>query len=85
MTTKIQRKNGKAFIVTKEEIYMASNGCVQFAVHFESGGWNSVWARTSKQALALAKKEYAYSDILNVASVSIMTESKERALLRSFY
>lgn len=33
----------------------------QFVFSFVGGGWNSVWAKTKRGAIASAKKEYKYS------------------------
>lgn len=85
--TKIKRdyNNKRAFIVSTIEIPMTENGAVEWMINFEGGGWNSVWAKTEKQALTKAKKEYKNNTHCVVSSVSIMTPSKEEAACRNFY
>ena len=44
---------------------MAELKLKQYMFTFESGGWNTVWAKTKRGAIKKAIAEYAYSDTLN--------------------
>lgn len=54
---------------------------------FESGGWNTVWAKTKRGAIKAAIAEYADSDTLNVRldSVHLATEKGLEVAMRNFW
>ena len=59
----------------------------QYMLTFESGGWNTVWAKNLREAKKLAVEKYAYSDTLNVRidSVHLATEEGLEQALSTFW
>ena len=78
---KIVTRKGKKFMISEIELRTNNLGEVHWMVHFDQG-WNSVWAKTEKQALAKAKKEYSR---FGEVSVSVMTDEKEMSALSNFW
>ena len=79
---KKDHKNGKAYLVSTTEIHMNSNGEIMYGISFESGGWNTVWAKNDKQALSRAKAEYGQ---YGIRDVYVMLPDTYDSLLRAFY
>ena len=59
----------------------------EYMFTFESGGWNTVWAKTKKGAIKAAVKEYEGIDNLTVKvdSVHKATESGLKSAMGLFY
>lgn len=74
-------------VLEKSEIlkYISSNKTWNF--NFQSGGWNSVVAKTKEEAIKRAKKEYGKSKYTQVLETSfrVATERDTQALLSLFY
>lgn len=49
----------------------------QYMFTFESGGWNTVWAKTRRGAIKAALKKYEDSDTLNVITNSVVRSTPE--------
>lgn len=54
-----------------------------YLFNFKQGGWNSVVAKSKKEAISTAKKKYG-SDV-NEKTFRIRTEKDEAILMRTFY
>lgn len=58
----------------------------QFIFNFVGGGWNTVWAKTKRGAIAQAAKEYKKSNLVpDPNSFRASTPSDMKANLASFY
>lgn len=59
----------------------------EYMFTFESGGWNTVWAKTLRGAIKAAKEEYKDSPTLNPipSSVHLATEEGLRVAMSLFY
>jgi len=80
-TSKIIKKNGKAYLVIEQEIIMNSKEQFEWAVHFEIGGWNSVFAETGNEAIKLAKKTWNFK----IQKIELMTPETKQELCNNFY
>jgi len=58
----------------------------EWMFNFTTGGWNTVWAKTKRGAIAQAAKEYKNSNLVpNPNSFRASTPSDMKAALSSFY
>jgi len=59
----------------------------EYIFNFESGGWNTVYAKTLKGAIKEAIKKYEYSDVLNPdpSTFRLATQKDLDSLMRLFY
>ena len=59
----------------------------QYMFTFESGGWNTVWAKTLKGAIKQAELDWKDSSTLNPipSSVHLATEEGLQTAMSSFY
>ena len=65
---------------------MASMKLKQFLFSFEGGGWNSVWAKTRKGAIAEAQRKYFGSGLKPIpSSVQLATPEDIQNALSLFY
>ena len=66
---------------------MAELKLKEYMFTFESGGWNTVWAKTKRGAIKAAIAEYAYSDTLNPipSSFHVATERGLERAMSLFY
>jgi hypothetical protein len=66
---------------------MADLKLKEYMFTFEGGGWNTVWAKTRRGAIAEATRQYKDSDTLNVREGSVHLATKEglRSACSLFY
>ena len=56
----------------------------EYMIHFEGGGWNTIYGVDDEEALANAKEKYD-GEHTKVSSVSLSSPQAVEAAMRSFY
>jgi hypothetical protein len=58
----------------------------QWMFNFTTGGWNTVWAKTKRGAIAQAAREYKTSTLIpNPKTFAVATDAAMKTALSSFY
>jgi hypothetical protein len=58
----------------------------QFMFNFTTGGWNTVWAKTKRGAIAQATREYKTSNLIpNPKTFAVATDAAMKNALSLFY